>query len=70
MPKIITITFSPSIDKSATVKILFPEKKMHCSLPKSAPGGGGINVARVLHTLGSNVMAVFPSGGFTGEHLN
>ena len=70
MSKIITITFSPSIDKSASVKTLVSEKKMHCSASKSEPGGGGINVARVLHTLSGDVMAVFPSGGFTGAHLN
>jgi len=69
MPKIITITFNPSIDKSAMVKALVPDKKMQCSLPKSEPGGGGINVARVLHTLGADVLAIFPSGGHTGTHL-
>jgi len=70
MSKIITVTFSPSIDKSAAVNALVPEKKMHCTSPKSEPGGGGINVARVLHLLGSDVIAVFPSGGYTGAHLN
>lgn len=70
MPKIITITFSPCIDKSAHVAELVAEKKMHCSEAKSEPGGGGINVARVLNMLGGNVMAVFPSGGYTGAHLN
>jgi 6-phosphofructokinase 2 len=70
MAKIITITFSPSIDKSATVAALVPEKKMHCAAPKSEAGGGGINVARVLHMLGADVLAVFPSGGHTGTHLN
>lgn len=70
MAKIITITFSPCIDKSATVEALVPEKKLYCASPKSEPGGGGINVARVLNILGGNVMAVFPSGGYTGSHLN
>ncbi|UPT69872.1 MAG: 1-phosphofructokinase family hexose kinase [Flavobacterium sp. JAD_PAG50586_2] len=70
MPKIITITFSPCVDKSARVAELVAEKKMHCIQAKSEPGGGGINVARVLNTLGGNVMAVFPSGGCTGTHLN
>ena len=69
MSKIITITFSPCIDKSATVTTLLPEKKMHCTVPKTEPGGGGINVARVLRMLGSTVTAVFPSGGCTGTHL-
>lgn len=70
MPKIITITFSPCIDKSASVVELVAEKKMHCIEAKSEPGGGGINVARILNMLGGNVTAVFPSGGYTGTHLN
>ena len=70
MSKIITITFSPSIDKSAAVLSLVAEKKMHCFAQESEPGGGGINVARVLNRLGGDVLAVFPSGGYTGAHLN
>lgn len=70
MARIITVTFNPSIDKNTTVPVLIPEKKMHCTQSKSEPGGGGINVARVLNMLGSNVIAVFPSGGDTGTHLN
>lgn len=69
MAKIITITFSPCIDKSASVDELIPEKKMKCASLKSEPGGGGINVARVIHLLGGGVKAVFPSGGPTGAHL-
>jgi 6-phosphofructokinase 2 len=70
MPEIITMTFSSCIDKSARVERLVPEKKMRCADPKSEPGVGGINVARVLNILGGNVMAVFPSEVFTGTHLN
>ncbi len=70
MPKIITITFSPSIDKSASVKSLIAEKKLKCSYPKLEPGGGGINVARVIYKLGGDVLAVFPSGGYTGVFFN
>jgi 6-phosphofructokinase 2 len=70
MANIITITFSPSIDKSASVTALIPEKKLKCSYPKQEPGGGGINVARVISKLGGEVMAVFPSGGYTGIFFN
>jgi 6-phosphofructokinase 2 len=70
MANIITITFSPSIDKSASVPSLIPEKKMRCINPKLEPGGGGINVARVISKLGGEVMAVFPSGGYTGIFFN
>ncbi len=66
MNKIITITFSPSIDKSVTILQITPDIKMHCSNLINEPGGGGINVARVIDRLGGAVAAVFPSGGYTG----
>jgi 6-phosphofructokinase 2 len=31
------------------------------------PGGGGVNVARVLHRLGANCVALYLAGGVTGE---
>ncbi len=70
MSKIITITFSPCIDKSTSVPVLIPEKKMVCSSPKLEPGGGGINVARAIKKLGGEAIALFPSGGYTGKHFN
>lgn len=70
MAAIITVTFSPCIDKSITVPELLPEKKLRCSHPKLEPGGGGINVARVIHKLGGDVVAIFPSGGYTGQYFN
>jgi 6-phosphofructokinase 2 len=66
MSTIITITFSPSIDKSTTVTAMQPDIKMRCSTPNIEPGGGGINVARVIKRLGGDVKAIFPSGGYTG----
>ena len=70
MSKIITITFSPSIDKSASVPAMLSDIKMRCSAPNTEPGGGGINVARVIKRLGGDVKAIFPSGGYTGMFLN
>ena len=70
MSKILTLTFSPSIDKSASVKALIPDKKMHCSNLNAEPGGGGVNVARVIQRLGGDVAAVFPSGGHVGKLFN
>lgn len=70
MSTIITITFSPSIDKSTSVTSLISDKKMRCTSPKLEPGGGGINVARVIKRLGGEVTAVFPSGGYTGMFFN
>jgi len=67
---IITLTFSPCIDKSASVPALIPEKKMRCSLAKLDPGGGGINVARAIIKLGGKAKAVYPAGGYTGNTFN
>ena len=70
MPSIITITFSPCIDKSTAVAALIPEKKLVCTTPKLEPGGGGINIARAIKKLGGKATAIFPSGGYTGKYFN
>jgi 6-phosphofructokinase 2 len=70
MPDIITLTFSPCIDKSASVEKLIPEKKLKCDTPKLEPGGGGINVARAIKKLGGEATAIYPSGGYTGKYFN
>ena len=70
MSSIITITFSPCIDKSISVPALVPDKKLHCPVDQLEPGGGGINVARVIKRLGLPVTAIYPVGGSTGELLD
>ena len=70
MSKIVTLTFNPCIDKSATVPELIPEKKLSCSEPHFEPGGGGINVARVIKKLGGKATAIYPAGGYTGKFFN
>jgi 6-phosphofructokinase 2 len=70
MPAIITITFSPCIDKSTSVPALIPEKKLICTSPRLEPGGGGINIARAIKKLGGDATAIFPSGGYTGKYFN
>lgn len=64
--KIITITFSPCIDKTTSVPDFIPEKKLRCASPVLEAGGGGINVSRALVKLGGQSIAVYPSGGCTG----
>ena len=70
MSSIITITFSPCIDKSTSVHSLIPGKKLRCTPPKLEPGGGGINVARAIKKLEGESVAIFPSGGYTGKYFN
>lgn len=67
--KILTVTISPAVDNSTSVEKLIPEQKLQCARPKYEPGGGGINVSRGLKRLGSTSIALFPSGGMTGDLL-
>ena len=69
MPEILTLTMNPALDISTSVERLVPMHKLRCAAAQEHPGGGGINVARVLHRLGSDVCALFPAGGVTGEAL-
>lgn len=70
MPKIVTLTFNPVIDKTTTVNGVAPEKKLRCSQPEFGPGGGGINVTRALRNLGADSIAIYPVGGYSGQFLN
>jgi len=67
MATIITITFNPAIDKSTTVPLLIPEKKLYCTHPVYEPGGGGINVARAIKRLGGDATAIYLEGGYSGK---
>jgi len=70
MHPIVTVTFNPAIDKSTTIPLLIPEKKMYCSAPAYEPGGGGINVARAIKKLGGDAIAVYMVGGHSGKKFN
>lgn len=66
---IYTFTPNPCIDKSLSVPVLLPDKKLHCTIDRVQPGGGGINVARVIKRLGLPVTALLPAGGPAGHLL-
>lgn len=70
MPKIVTLTFNPCIDKSTAITVLKPEKKLQCTPPSFGPGGGGVNVSRALKCLDTDSLAILPSGGYGGKFLN
>lgn len=69
MPRILTLTLNPALDVSTAIDRVEPVHKMRCGAPSQHPGGGGINVARVLHRLGADVTAIYPAGGATGAVL-
>lgn len=67
-PRIVTLTLSPALDLSTAVDAIEPWKKLRCqSPPRSDPGGGGINVARVVLELGGDPVAVAALGGHVGS---
>lgn len=67
--QIITLTINPAVDISTSVKKMLPFTKMRCAQAQRDPGGGGINVARVLKRLGAETTAIYPAGGATGQTL-
>jgi 6-phosphofructokinase 2 len=69
VPDIATLTINPAIDIFVNVPRVEWTRKLRCSPPKRDPGGGGINVARVAHRLGSEVIAIYPIGGAIGKLL-
>jgi 6-phosphofructokinase 2 len=70
VPDIVTLTINPAIDIFVNVGRAEATRKLRCSPPKRDPGGGGINVARVAHRLGGDVLAIYPIGGQIGKLLN
>ncbi|HEY5280825.1 MAG TPA: 1-phosphofructokinase family hexose kinase [Pseudolabrys sp.] len=70
MPDIVTLTINPAVDIFVNVARVEPTAKMRCSAPKRDPGGGGINVARVVHRLDGSVAAIYPTGGAIGKLLH
>jgi 6-phosphofructokinase 2 len=69
MADIVTITMNPSIDLSISIERMAPFHKLRCADLRRDPGGGGINVARVLKRLGADVTAIYPAGGALGQLL-
>ncbi len=69
MKSIVTITLNPTIDKSASIDHVVPERKLRCGVPRYEPGGGGLNVSRAVRQLGGESKAVYLSGGLQGKRL-
>ena len=67
MTDILTITINPALDVLTTIDKVSDTHKMRCGPTLKHPGGGGVNVARVLHRLGANCVSVYLAGGVTGE---
>ncbi len=65
--KVWTVTVNPAIDYSSVVDHVLPTIKLRTREERFDPGGGGINVARVIRELGGvPVCALYLAGGVTG----
>lgn len=69
MPTILTLTMNPALDIATSTDRVTDTHKLRCGPAVLHPGGGGINVARVVHRLGGDCQALFPAGGVTGQRL-
>lgn len=69
MTAILTVTMNPSIDVSASTEKVVPVRKLRCTNVRHDPGGGGVNVARMIKRLGGNCRALYPAGGAAGHRL-
>lgn len=65
-----TLTLNPAIDVSSDTERVEPTRKVRTCNERIDPGGGGINVARVLNRLGTSVEAIYLAGGATGGSLD
>ena len=62
-----TLTMNPAIDVNTSIDNVAAERKLRCSNPSREPGGGGINVSRAIRKLGGESIALYTSGGLTGQ---
>lgn len=69
MEPIVTLTLNPAVDANTSVEVVTPERKLRCEAPRYEPGGGGLNVSRVLARLDVASHALYLAGGPHGELL-
>ena len=59
MKTIATLTLNPAIDGAAEAGLIRPIHKIRMSNERYDPGGGGINVARVVRELDGDVYPIY-----------
>ena len=66
---VLTVTANPAVDKTYFVERFEKGAMTRVGLVRDMPGGKGINVSRVMHTLGYPVLATGFLGGKNGEWI-
>ena len=69
MQPILTITLNPALDLAGAVPHVVAGPKLRVTGLAIEPGGGGINVARVIHRLEGDVVALAALGGPAGTRI-
>jgi len=70
LPRIVTLSLNPTIDVSSEAEAVRPTHKTRTQNEVFEPGGGGINVARVVQELGADTEAICLAGGASGTLLD
>ncbi|NPV53950.1 MAG: hypothetical protein HPY71_10555 [Firmicutes bacterium] len=66
---IISVTLNPCLDKTVFVDRVEPGKRVHVKRVKYVAGGKGLNIARILNSLGYPNIAFTIAGGWSGSFL-
>jgi 1-phosphofructokinase len=66
---ILTVTLNPAIDQTIEVEQLKVESLNHVLKTRRDPGGKGINVSRVIHSLGGSTIATGFLAGDAGAYI-
>ncbi len=69
MPVVLTLALNPAIDVSSEAETVRTSHKVRTRNETYDPGGGGINVARVITELGGDVEVLCLAGGVSGSLL-
>ena len=69
MRPVVTLTVNPAIDAACIADEVVPMRKVRTRDERYDPGGGGINVARMVRALGGEAIAFYLAGGLTGQAL-
>ena len=69
MRPVVTLTVNPAIDAACIADKVVAMRKVRTRDERYDPGGGGLNVARVIHELGGEAVAFYMAGGITGQAL-
>lgn len=69
MQKILTVTLNPALDLATSVERMEAGRKLRCDGARLDPGGGGVNVSRVIRAFGGRSTAFVALGGPTGRMM-